>query len=339
MFKRAALAVIILILPVAMAFPSIYSEASSYDPMSAVSYYGSFYDVFANPAALPCVETETGNLSLSFLFSDDWDINEMKRESMPLLQQQDWDIRASFIARNISLSAFFGTEFARSSSDPVYDIYSTLRIQLDVAYAFPHISFGARVSGGNRMIRTERTVDSFTDIFANAWFSPFKRDAGSEFFNLGAGALFYYSVFSAGVYVGELMTLSSDGGDIYMGWDAISRSTTLSLALSAPRFLRSDDLRFFRPRASFSVTDLSGSGSTVVWAAELRLQFLPDADLSFALSYTETEHKFFQYRPENGYVSFFVKGGASGFTGTLGVIINAADGARISPVIGFSYIS
>lgn len=339
MLKRAALVISILFSMLSMASASIYSEASSYDPMSAASYYGSFYDVFSNPAALPCMETETGNLSLSLMLSDDWDAGAIAGERMPLLQQQDWDIRASFIARNIALSAFFGTEFARTGADPVYDIYSTLRIQVDVAYAFPHISFGARVTGGNRMIRSERTVDSFTDIFANAWFSPFKRDAGSEFFDLGIGALVYYSVFSAGVYIGELMTLSEDGGDIYMGWDAIGRSTTLSAAITAPRFLASDDLRFFRPRASFSITDLSGHGSTVVWAVEARLQFLPDADLSFAISYTETDHQFFRYRPENGYVSFFVKGGAAGFSGTIGVVFRADDGSRFSPVIGFSYIS
>ena len=339
MLKRAAMCIVIFLSALSGAFPSIYSEASSYDPMSAASYYGTFYDVFANPAALPCIETETGNLSLSLLFSDDWDGSAMKGEAMPLLQQQDWDIRASFIAKNISLSAFFGTEFARSSADPIYDIYSTLKIQVDVAYAFPHISFGARVSGGNRMIRSERTVDSFGDIFANAWFSPFKRDAGSEFFDLGVGALFYYSVFSAGVYIGELMTLSDDGGDIYMGWDAIGRSTTVSAAITAPRFLASDDLRFFRPRASFTISDFSGGGSTIVWAAEMKFQFLPDADLSFALSYTETEHQFFRYRPENGLISFFVKGGAAGFSGTIGVIFRADDWARFSPVIGFSYIS
>ena len=315
MLKRAALVISILFSMLSMASASIYSEASSYDPMSAASYYGSFYDVFSNPAALPCMETETGNLSLSLMLSDDWDAGAMAGERMPLLQQP------------------------RTGADPVYDIYSTLRIQVDVAYAFPHISFGARVTGGNRMIRSERTVDSFTDIFANAWFSPFNRDAGSEFFDLGIGALVYYSVFSAGVYIGELMTLSEDGGDIYMGWDAIGRSTTLSAAITAPRFLASDDLRFFRPRASFSITDLSGHGSTVVWAAEARLQFLPDADLSFAISYTETDHQFFRYRPENGYVSFFVKGGAAGFSGTIGVVFRADDGSRFSPVIGFSYIS
>ncbi len=339
MLRKAAFCVILIFLSLPALFASVYSEASYLDSMSAVSYYGSFYDVFSNPAALPCIETDTGNLSLSAMFSDDWDFGEMGGESMPLLQQQDWDIRASFIARNISLSAFFGTDFRRIAQDPVYDIYSTLKIQLDVAYAFPHISFGARISGGNSMIRSERTVDSFPDIFANAWFSPFKRDAGSEFFNLGVGALAYYSVFSAGVYIGELMTLSEDGGDIYMGWDAIGRSTTISLALSAPRFLASDDLRFVRPRASFSMSGFSGSGSTVSWQAEVRLQFLPDADLSFALSYTETEHKAFSYRPENGYVSFFVRGGAAGFSGTLGIIISTDDARRISPVVGFSYIS
>ena len=338
MHRRTALILLFLSVLSGAAFPSIYSEASIYDPMSSVSYYGSFFDVFSNPAALPCQETDVGNLSLSAYFSDDWDVSAMGEERMPLLQQQDWDIRASFIAKNIALSAFFGTEFGRDGTDPVYNIYSTLRIQVDTAYSFPHFSIGARVSGGNRMIRSEKTIDSFPDIFANAWFSPFKRDAGSEFFNIGAGALFYYSIFSAGVYIDELMTLS-DEGDIYMGWDAIGRSTTLSVALTASRFLPSDELRLWRPRASLSISGFSGGKSTITGSVELKLQFLPDADLSFALSYTEREHEFFRYRPENGYVSFFIRGGSSGFSGTLGVIFHATDASSFSPVIGFSYIS
>ena len=232
MLKRAALVISILFSMLSMASASIYSEASSYDPMSAASYYGSFYDVFSNPAALPCLETETGNLSLSLMLSDDWDAGAMAGERMPLLQQQDWDIRASFIARNIALSAFFGTEFARTGADPVYDIYSTLKIQVDVAYAFPHISFGARVTGGNRMIRSERTVDSFTDIFANAWFSPFKRDAGSEFFDLGVGAILEFSPFSAGVYVGKLLTLRNS--NIYLVCQRPQRAFFISTVPSQP---------------------------------------------------------------------------------------------------------
>ena len=338
MLKRAALVISIFFSMLSMAFASIYSEASSYDPMSAASYYGSFYDVFSNPAALPCLETETGNLSLSLMLSDDWDAGAMAGERMPLLQQQDWDIRASFIARNIALSAFFGTEFARTGADPVYDIYSTLKIQVDVAYAFPHISFGARVTGGNRMIRSERTVDSFTDIFANAWFSPFKRDAGSEFFDLGVGAILEFSPFSAGVYVGKLLTLRNS--NIYLGWDTLAESTTISMALEGGRFTKAGDLMLVRPRVSFSLTGLIDASTRKIEAeGDITFQFLPDADFTIAISYLELHHDWFHFNAANGYVSIVLRGGADGFYGTLGVVFRATDFTSFSPTISFSYIS
>lgn len=337
MGRRLITGLMLLMMAAASAYASVYTESSLYDPMSSVSYYGTFSDVFSNPASLPLIETDTGALALSFTFSDDWNFREMRGEKMPLLQDQDWETSASFIARNVALTASFGTEFERQEDGPVYNIYSSLRIQLDVAYAFPHISFGARVAGGNRMVRSEKTISNIPGMFSNAWFSPFKRDAGSESFDLGVGALFTYDIFSAGVYIAELMTLS-DSGDIYMGWDAIGRSTTLSVAITASRFLKSDDLRFLRPRASFSITGLSGR-SVIEGEVELKLQFLPDADLSFALSYLEREHSFFRFRPENGFVSFFVRGGYAGFSGKLGLMFKADDAAHITPVIGFSYVS
>ena len=337
MRRRLITSLILLMLAVPAVFASLYSRSSLYDPMASVSYYGTFSDVFSNPASLPLLETDTGALALSFTFSDDWDFRDMKGERMPFLQDQAWETSASFIARNVALTASFGTEFVRQERDPVYNIYSSLRIQLDVAYAFPHISFGARIAGGNRMVRSEETIGNVMGMVTNAWFSPFKRDAGSESFDLGIGALFSYGIFSAGVYIEELMTLS-DEGEIYMGWDAIGRSTTLSVALTASRFLPSDDLRFLRPRASFSITGLSGS-SVIEGEVELRLQFLPDADLSIALSYLEMEHSFFRFRPENGFVSFFVRGGYAGFSGKLGLMFKADDAAVITPVIGFSYVS
>ncbi len=338
MFKRLIAIAMLLTVLAGTAFASVYSDSALYDPMRSVAYFGSFSDVFANPASLPLIESETGNFSIGVTLSDDWNFRTIGDESMPMLQTQNWDIQASFLATYVALTASFGTAFERQSSDPLYNVYSSLGIQLDVAYAFPFFSIGISVSGGNRMSRNEETIDSFPDIFANAWFSPFKRDAGSEFFDLGVGAIFHYGFFSVGAYIGELLTLS-DVGDIYMGWDAIGRSTTFSIAFSASRYLSNDDLRFLRPRASVSVTGIGTDTSTVEAEVELRLQFLPDADLSFALSYFETDFTFFNFNRENGYVAFFIRGGGMGFSGTLGLIFSAADGAKVSPVIGFSYIN
>ena len=83
-----------------------------FSPMSSVSYYGRFSDVFANPAALPLIETDTGPFAVSVSISDDYDPSDFS-SSLPLLQNQRWDIAASFVADYVALKALYGTEFDR----------------------------------------------------------------------------------------------------------------------------------------------------------------------------------------------------------------------------------
>ena len=311
----AVLLMIILQLPAAVAD---YSAADS--PYQSYAYSGRFYDMFANPAALPMVEVPPGIFALSVSATDNWDASQLGKSRMSFIQDQQWKVDATFISKYVALTATFGSEFDRSSPESTqYDIYSSLRIELDAAYAFPHFSIGARVTGGNQMVRRDKTIDHITDVFVNAWFSPFDRDAGSEFFDLGVGAILEFSPFSAGVYVGKLLTLKY--GNLYLGWDTLAESTSVSVALEGGRYTKDGDLMLVRPRASVS------------------LQFLPGADLTIAASYLEFRHEWFSFNTENGYVSFMIRGGADGFYGSVGVVFNASDFSRFSPSISFSYIS
>lgn len=334
----SVLAILSLLIPLSARAVSISNPLDS--PLYSVSYYGRFADVFANPAALPLIETETGPFAVSTVFSDDYDASLFHSQPLSMLNKQKWDLSASFIADYIALTAFYGTAFDKYSDDPsLYDIRSSLRIELDMAYAIPHFSFGTRISGGNSMIRQSKRITGFFDIFANAWFSPFERESGSESFDVGVGFLFYIGPFSLGAYTGKVITLEDN--DIYLGWDAIGESTTISASLSRGRFTSEGDLALFRPRVSYSITGFTSDDAlrTIEASAELTFQFLPSSSATIAVSYLETEHSFFLYNAENGYVGVFLRGEWEGLSVTLGVTFSAVEPSHFAPYVGLSFVS
>ena len=318
---------------------SISDENPLDSPLISASYSGRFSDVFANPAALALMETEPGPFALSASLSDGLDASLFGSDPMPLLQNQKWNIEASFIARYVALTAFFGTEFERiGENEPLYDVHSSLRLEVDMAYAIPHLAVGLRVSGGNKMIRENQRLDNIGDVFMNAWFSPFERESGSESFDVGVGTILSFGPVSGGIYIGKLLTLRDE--NIYIGWDALAESTTLSLALGLDRFTSSGDLRFFRPRCSISMTGLVEDDTRSVEAeAELTFQFLPETSFTFAVSYLEKSHVLLSFNPDNAFVNFFLRGEGSGFSGTIGLSFKATDFSSFSPSIIFSYVS
>lgn len=336
--KRLLLSIAIFLLSLSWIAALSVTDGNPLDsPLASVSYSGRFSDVFSNPAALPLIETETGPFSLSVSWADDYSADSLSLP-MPFLQEQSWGVSASFIARYAALTAFFGNEFDRVGEEAVYDIHSSLGIELDMAYAIPHFAFGMRVSGGNRMIRQGKTIDTLGLVFANAWFSPYERESGSESFSVGAGAILYYGPFSGGIYIGELLTLRNE--DIYIGWDALAESTTLSLSVGMDRFTEEGDLRFFRPRASLSMTGLSDAdGRSIEAEAELAFQFVPSSSAAIGVSYLEKSHSLFRFNPSNGHVGIFLRGEVAGISAVLGVMFRAGDFSSFAPSLVISYVS
>ena len=163
---KAIAVAILIILPLSAAVDDRYAMDS---PYQSVAYSGRFYDMFANPAALPMMEVEPGLFALTVSASDSWNAADFGKGTMSFIQDQLWSIDATFISKYIALTASFGSEFDRvSPSSSNYDIYSSLKIELDAAYAFPHFSIGARISGGNQMVRRDKTMDNIGDVFVNA---------------------------------------------------------------------------------------------------------------------------------------------------------------------------
>ena len=336
---RKCLAMIAAMLVSSLLYAAAVNYSALESPLSSAAYSGRFYDIFSNPAALPVMETQPGVIAIRTNMTDTFS-PQGHGHPMSAVQDQRWTVDATFISKYVSLTAYYGIEYDRQSVDnPIYDIYSSLKIELNAAYAVPYFSFGVRISGGNQMVRRNRDVANFWDYVSNAWFSPFERDAGSEFFDLGVGAILDVSPFSLGVYIGKLLTLSDDG-QLYFGGDVIAESTTISAALEGPRYTRGGDLMLVRPRASFSLTGLvDASTRSIEFACDLTFQFLPDADLTVGVSYLEKKHEWVQFNPSNATVNFMIRGGARGFYGILGVSFVANDFSVFSPMIGFSWIS
>ncbi len=338
--KRLLLSVVasLVIISALPAF-SVTDENPLDSPLASVSYTGRFSDVFSNPAALALMETEPGFFALSASISDSLSGKLFGSDPMPLLQNQKWNLQASFIARYVALTAFYGNEFNRIDGEGTrYDIHSSLHLEVDMAYSVPHFSIGARVSGGNRMIREDKVIDNIGAIFTNAWFSPFERESGSESFAVGVGTIVYWGPVTGGIYVGEVLTLRD--GNIYFGWDALAESTTLSLSVGAGRYTKSGDLRFFRPRCSVSMTGLVEDATRSIEAeGELTFQFLPESSVSLAVSYVERHHTLLSFKPENGFVGIFLRGEGEGFSGTIGFTFKATDFSSFAPCFVFSYVS
>ena len=307
-------------------------------PLQSAAYSGRFYDIFSNPAALPLMEVQPGMIAVRTNIRDSFTPSDFGY-GFSGVQDQMWTVDATFISKYISLTAYYGLEYDRLyRENPIYDVYSSLKVELNAAYAVPYFSFGIRISGGNQMVRRDKDINNFGDYITNGWFTPFERDTGSEFFNLGLGAILDVSPFSLGVYIGKILTLSN--GQLYIGGDAIAESTTISAALEGPRYTSRGDLMLVRPRASFSLTGLVEAFTrSIEFECDITFQFLPDADLTIGVSYLERQHEWVTFNPENATVNFMMRGGAKGFYGIIGVSFKATDFTSFAPMIGFSWIS
>lgn len=309
-----------------------------FSPLNSMAYSGRFYDYLANPAALPLVERSYGTLSAKVEISDDY-TGLSSGETLSGVENQAWDTSVSFTTHNLSFTGTVGSQFVRNSEEANFNVYSKMQLQLDVAYSWRWFSIGMRIYGGNSMVRRDRDLDNVNDMFINAWFSPFESNTGSDEFDLGAGALFTLKPFSAGIYFGKIMTMT-DGGDLYMGSDTISANSTVSLAMEANRYTKEGELLFIRPRLSISFTGLTGDVTRYIdLKGDLTFQFLPNADLTLAVSYLEEDYSLFSLDVNDGYFSFALRGGYSHVYAQVVMRFKSNDWSQFAPSVAISYIN
>ena len=317
---------------------SLFAAEAHFSPINSMAYSGRFYDYLANPAALPLLERDYGPLSVTAGVSDDF-TGLTKGQEMSGVENMRWTTDVTLKTNHVAFTADIATDFLRTGEEPYFDIYSIMNLQLDLGYAIPHFSVGARIMGGNSMIRRDREISKISDLFVNAWFSPFEVNTGSDDFSLGAGAILKISSFSLGAYIGDVMTLD-ESGSLYLGWDAIASSTTLSFAYEADRFNKRGDLLLVRPRASVSVTGLAERENRYLdIKADVTFQFLPNADLTFGMSYLEGNYKPFNHDASEGYVSIAIRGGYSHFYVEASTRFRADDWSQLAPSFSITYIN
>lgn len=301
-------------------------------PFTAASYYGSYSDALYNPASLPLMR-EDGNLLVSYLSSDDIDLNN--NPGLRLFQNHTDKLVLSFLGRNISLTGQFGSDF-RIQDSYLYDVYNTIDAQIDWAYALPHFSFGIRMKGGNSMIRSSKEITNLIDAYANVLFSPFENDVGSARFALSGGVLAYFEYGACGIYIDKIMSLVD--GSVSTNIDSVMKSSTISFYTGLGRVNSEGELNLIRPRISISYSSLTFDTLKVDFKSDITLQMLPSVSLALGIGYCESEHKLFSSKSENGRVSFYLKGEYGNFKLLAGCSFKASDFSTAMPSIALTYI-
>ena len=292
---RRFLTPLILILLVLTALPAAADvagsdtslEALQYNALTSVSYYGTFNDIFVNPASLPLLSM-ADEYQVSLSPSESFNTGLWGKESMSHMQNLTSSLQGTVVSGPVALSAKISSALdnrtLREDGFAYYDIYSSFDIELAIAYSFlSHFSVGARLGGGNSVARLSKKMTGLFDAVGNAWFSPYEKMSGSERFNVNIGMLVYSSNFTFGLVFDDLFQSSVSSSFI----DRFLASTTLSLSYRGSRFNSDGDLNYLVPRIS---VDLRGVGFNkgerrVVAAMDLTLQFLKDVLLDLGVKY------------------------------------------------------
>lgn len=341
-FKRFALFTVVLFLSISLFAVDVSSfDNSGLSSISNPAYYGRFKDLFANPAALALSE-EGGNIRTSLSISEDYDISAFS-EAVGYIQNQVSNVDISLYNKNIAMTVKIGTSytdrvFQSTGEFPHFDIYSNIDLELTVAYAFPYISVGGYLKGGNSMARMDKEISGFVSSIANSYLSPFERITDSERFSVGLGILSYFENYSFGVLLDDVFTISD--GEVKADFTSIYEGLSLSFAAYMNKFTETGDLRLFRPRASLFYGDFNSdtSSGTFMLSGDIELQLLPDKSITLGVGYLEKDHKVLRFNRKNGELGLYLRGEFATWEVSLGASIDTGTFNRLKPQISASYI-
>lgn len=261
--------------------------ALRYNALTSVSRYGSFNDIFINPASLPLLSQST-EYQVSYGLGESYDTSLWGKENMSHMQNLSSELQGTVVSGPVALSAkvssLLDNRILRDDGFAHYDIYSSFDVELALAYSFfSHFSIGARLGGGNSVARLSKKMTGILSAVGNAWFSPYEKMNGSERFNVNIGTLVYTDNFTFGLVFDDLFQSSTSSNFL----DRFLSSTTVSFSYKGNAFNSDGDLNYLLPRVS---VDLRGVGfnkgaRSVVVAADLTLQFLKDVLLDMGVKY------------------------------------------------------
>ena len=206
-------------------------------------------------------------------------------DRLGFFQDSESSLTLSFGGRNAMFTLGVGYGLDRLQEQvPVYDMLFRMHFQMDLAYGFGPFSFAARLQGGNSMIRSGRSVDSMLDFATNMFFSQFYENPGSEYFQVGAGLMWYdEDHFTIGVYLDRL--LYTQDGEVMFTPSRLTDSLSVGLSVYLPRYTRDGELRLVRPTLLLQAGDITSStDSYLMGGLNICLQLLPDTNLSFEIA-------------------------------------------------------
>ena len=249
----------------------------------SVARAGRYVDSFSNPAALPFRSSGDGAFMLATGYGDEAD-HALYDDRLGFFQDSESSLTLSFGGRNAMFTLGVGYGLDRLQEQvPVYDMLFRMYFQMDLAYGFGPFSFAARLQGGNSMIRSGRSVDSMLDFATNMFFSQFYENPGSEYFQVGAGLMWYdEDYFTLGLYIDNFV--GTYGGETTFSWSDMADSLSVGASVYLPRFDRAGDLNLVRPFLTLQFGDVASSASYILASFELRFQLLPRYDVSLTAS-------------------------------------------------------
>ena len=340
-FRRFAFALIISLLTFSL-FASNVSYSTNYQ-LSSISnpaYYGTFNDIYANPAALPLSEDD-GNVRTALSLSEIYDIDVLA-EPIGYIQNQVSNVDISIYNKNVSMtikigSSFSDRSFRENSQYPFFDIYSHMDLELALAYAFPYVSIGGVLRGGNSMVRMDKEVTDLGNAIANSYLSPFERMSNSERFSIGLGALGYFDNYSLGVVFDDLFIITA--GEVKTDFSSIFKGMSISFAAYSDKYTPNGDLRLFRPRASIFYGNFNSDTSTGKFMINggVDVQLLSDFTIVIGMGYHEHAHKAFKYNKNEGELCFNLRGIFDDWDISTGISVDTETFKTIKPIISVAY--
>lgn len=290
--RRIKAYLIILFIPFFISAASVGSSDTSlsalnYSALSSASIYGSFSDIFINPASLTLLKGDR-DYQVSYAPSEKYDTSLWGKETLSFMQNLTSELQGTVVSGPVALSAKISSSLdgrnLRDDGFVYYNVYSSFDIELAIAYSFfNHISLGARLGGGNSVGRIQKKITGLVDAMGNQWFSPYEKVPGSEHYNASIGSLFYWNNLSFALVFDDILAETTSYAE------HIVAHTTFSLAFKGNEYNKEGELNNLVPRISLSATGigLTTNDRNISVQADLTLQLLKDVliDAGFKYSY------------------------------------------------------
>ena len=250
------------------------------------SFYSEYTDVYSNPSAIAFRSDVNNRFIVGFDYQDSLD-RAKKLEPLSLVQNSDSYFKLGFGGSGILFSAAFGynTSDRKIVNDGVsYDFITSNNIQIDWGFKINDFSFGARIKGGSKSIRENKTISSYLGILQNFLFAEYSGLENSNYFNLGFGSQYHISKFSFGLYTDSFLILNQSK-DLSVNFDNILETLSFGVSYRRDKYNNNGELAFYRPRFGLALNNIFSSYLNLELSSELMLQFLPNRNINIIMVY------------------------------------------------------